>query len=91
MWVPRCATIRWWRRHLQRRLNSARWRCLCRCRSRLVELLLETLHEPPLSDIEAAWDREIGLWLGKGSDGFRVGRAKAAPFVNFGPASTLAR
>jgi putative addiction module component (TIGR02574 family) len=28
-------------------------------RSRLVELLLESLHEPPLSDIEAAWDREI--------------------------------
>jgi hypothetical protein len=25
-------------------------------RSRLVELLLESLHEPPLSDIEAAWD-----------------------------------
>ena len=28
-------------------------------RSRLVELLLETLHEPPLSAIEAAWDAEI--------------------------------
>ena len=28
-------------------------------RSRLVELLLETLHEPPLSEIEAAWDIEI--------------------------------
>ena len=28
-------------------------------RSRLVELLLETLHEPPLSEIEAAWDKEI--------------------------------
>ena len=28
-------------------------------RSRLVELLLEPLHEPPLSDIEAAWDVEI--------------------------------
>ncbi len=28
-------------------------------RSRLVELLLESLHEPPLSDIEAAWDAEI--------------------------------
>lgn len=28
-------------------------------RSRLVELLLESLHEPPLSDIEAAWDVEI--------------------------------
>lgn len=28
-------------------------------RSRLVELLLETLHEPPLVDIEAAWDAEI--------------------------------
>jgi putative addiction module component (TIGR02574 family) len=27
-------------------------------RSRLVELLLESLHEPPLSDIEAAWDAE---------------------------------
>jgi putative addiction module component (TIGR02574 family) len=24
-----------------------------------VELLLESLHEPPLSDIEAAWDAEI--------------------------------
>lgn len=28
-------------------------------RSRLVELLLESLHEPPLSVIEAAWDAEI--------------------------------
>lgn len=28
-------------------------------RSRLVELLLESLHEPPLSEIEAAWEREI--------------------------------
>ena len=28
-------------------------------RSRLVELLLESLHEPPLSDIETAWDAEI--------------------------------
>ena len=28
-------------------------------RSRLVELLLESLHEPPLSDIEAAWAAEI--------------------------------
>ena len=28
-------------------------------RSRLVELLLESLHEPPLPEIEAAWDREI--------------------------------
>ena len=27
--------------------------------SRLVELLLESLHEPPLADIEAAWDAEI--------------------------------
>lgn len=28
-------------------------------RSRLVELLLETLHEPPLAEIEAAWDMKI--------------------------------
>jgi putative addiction module component (TIGR02574 family) len=28
-------------------------------RSRLVELLLETLHESPLADVEAAWDAEI--------------------------------
>jgi putative addiction module component (TIGR02574 family) len=28
-------------------------------RSRLVELLPESVHEPPLSDIEAAWDAEI--------------------------------
>lgn len=28
-------------------------------RSRLVELLLESLVEPPLPDIEAAWDEEI--------------------------------
>lgn len=28
-------------------------------RSRLVELLLESLHEPPLADVEAAWDAEI--------------------------------
>lgn len=29
-------------------------------RSRLVELLLESLHESPLAEIEAAWDAEIG-------------------------------
>jgi putative addiction module component (TIGR02574 family) len=28
-------------------------------RSRLVDLLLETLHEPPLAEIEAAWAVEI--------------------------------
>ena len=28
-------------------------------RSRLVELLLDTLHEPPLAEIETAWDKEI--------------------------------
>lgn len=28
-------------------------------RARLVELLLESLHEPPLAEIEAAWDAEI--------------------------------
>jgi putative addiction module component (TIGR02574 family) len=28
-------------------------------RSRLVELLLESLHEPALAEIEAAWSREI--------------------------------
>ena len=28
-------------------------------RSRLVELLLESLHEPPLAEIEAAWEKEI--------------------------------
>lgn len=28
-------------------------------RSRLVALLLESLHEPPLAEIEAAWDAEI--------------------------------
>ena len=28
-------------------------------RSRLVELLLESLHEPPQSGTEAAWDAEI--------------------------------
>jgi putative addiction module component (TIGR02574 family) len=28
-------------------------------RSRLVELLLESLQEPPLSEIEAAWEQEI--------------------------------
>ena len=28
-------------------------------RARLVELLLESLQGPPLSDVEAAWNREI--------------------------------
>jgi putative addiction module component (TIGR02574 family) len=28
-------------------------------RSRLVELLLESLHEPPLAEVEAAWALEI--------------------------------
>ena len=28
-------------------------------RSRLVELILGTLHEPPLAEIVAAWDKEI--------------------------------
>lgn len=37
-----------------------RGRCLAPDdRSRLVELLLESLCEPPLSEIEAAWDAEI--------------------------------
>jgi putative addiction module component (TIGR02574 family) len=28
-------------------------------RARLVDLLLESLHEPPLAEVEAAWSREI--------------------------------
>lgn len=28
-------------------------------RSRLVDLLLESLHEPPIADVEAAWEKEI--------------------------------
>jgi putative addiction module component (TIGR02574 family) len=28
-------------------------------RSRLVEMFLESMHEPSLSEIEEAWDREI--------------------------------
>ena len=28
-------------------------------RSRLVDLLLESLHEPPLAEVEAAWEVEI--------------------------------
>jgi putative addiction module component (TIGR02574 family) len=28
-------------------------------RSRLVDMLLESLHEPPLAEIEAAWSEEI--------------------------------
>ena len=28
-------------------------------RSRLVDLLLESLHEPPASEVEAAWEAEI--------------------------------
>jgi putative addiction module component (TIGR02574 family) len=28
-------------------------------RSRLVELLLESLQEPPLAEVEAAWAREV--------------------------------
>lgn len=28
-------------------------------RSRLVELLLESLHVPPIADVEAAWEKEI--------------------------------
>lgn len=28
-------------------------------RSRLVDLLLESLHEPPLAEVEAAWAKEI--------------------------------
>ncbi len=29
-------------------------------RSRLVDILLESLHEPPAAEVEAAWDVEIG-------------------------------
>lgn len=29
-------------------------------RSRLVDLLLESLHDAPLAEVEAAWDKEIG-------------------------------
>lgn len=32
-------------------------------RSRLIDLLLESLHEPALADVEAAWDAEIGRRL----------------------------
>ncbi len=28
-------------------------------RSRLIELLAESLYEPPLADVEVAWDEEI--------------------------------
>jgi len=28
-------------------------------RSRLVDLLLESLHDAPLAEVEAAWDKEI--------------------------------
>jgi putative addiction module component (TIGR02574 family) len=28
-------------------------------RSRLVDMLLESLHEEPLADVEAAWDEEV--------------------------------
>jgi putative addiction module component (TIGR02574 family) len=28
-------------------------------RSRLVDMLLESLHEAPLSEVEAAWDEEV--------------------------------
>jgi putative addiction module component (TIGR02574 family) len=28
-------------------------------RARLVDLLLESLHEPPLSEVESAWEQEI--------------------------------
>lgn len=28
-------------------------------RSRLVDMLLESLHESPLADVEAAWDEEV--------------------------------
>lgn len=28
-------------------------------RSRLVDLLLESLHEEPLAEVEAAWDEEV--------------------------------
>ena len=28
-------------------------------RSRLVNMLLETLHDSPLGDVEAAWDKEV--------------------------------
>ena len=32
-------------------------------RSRLVDLLLESLHESPLAEVEAAWAREIDPWV----------------------------
>lgn len=32
-------------------------------RSRLVDLLLESLHEPPIAEIEAAWEKEIARRL----------------------------
>lgn len=28
-------------------------------RSRLVDMLLESLHEPPLGEVEEAWDEEV--------------------------------
>ena len=32
-------------------------------RSRLVDLLLESLHEPAIAEVEAAWEAEIGRRL----------------------------
>ena len=32
-------------------------------RSRLVDMLLESLHEAPLAEVEAAWDAEVELRL----------------------------
>jgi putative addiction module component (TIGR02574 family) len=32
-------------------------------RERLVDLLLESLHEPPIAEVDAAWEAEIGLRL----------------------------
>ena len=32
-------------------------------RSRLVDLLLESLHESPLAEVKAAWAKEIERWV----------------------------
>jgi putative addiction module component (TIGR02574 family) len=44
-------------------------------RARLVALLLESLHEPPLSDIDAAWDAEIVRRV----DAYRKGAVETFP------------
>ena len=57
-------------------------------RSRLIDLLLESLHEPPITEVEAAWEVEIERRLAE----YDRGEVKSIDAEEvFGKARSIAR